>query len=54
VRLNKARELLTNPETSIANVARDCGYEDPGYFARVFKQDVGVTPQEWRNKQLQH
>jgi signal transduction histidine kinase/DNA-binding response OmpR family regulator/ligand-binding sensor domain-containing protein len=50
VRLNKARELLSNPSLSITSVAMDCGYNDPGYFARVFKQDTGVTPQEWRNK----
>ena len=49
VRLKKAKELLTNPALSIAAVALDCGYNDPGYFARVFKQDAGLTPQEWRN-----
>lgn len=48
VRLNKAKELLANPALSIASIALDCGYNDPGYFARVFKQECGVTPQEWR------
>ncbi|MBX9785362.1 MAG: helix-turn-helix domain-containing protein [Chitinophagaceae bacterium] len=48
VRLNKARELLANPSLSIAAIALDCGYNDPGYFARVFKQEFGITPQEWR------
>ena len=48
VRLNKARELLANPVLSIATIAFDCGYNDAGYFARVFKQEFGVTPQEWR------
>jgi DNA-binding response OmpR family regulator len=51
VRLNKARELLSNPSLSITSVAMDCGYNDPGYFARVFKQDTGLTPQEWRSRQ---
>jgi signal transduction histidine kinase/DNA-binding response OmpR family regulator/ligand-binding sensor domain-containing protein len=49
VRLNKAKELLTNPSLSVAAIALDCGYNDPGYFARIFKQEVGMTPQEWRN-----
>lgn len=49
VRLNKAKELLTNPSLSIAAIALDCGYNDPGYFARIFKQEMGITPQEWRN-----
>jgi signal transduction histidine kinase/DNA-binding response OmpR family regulator/ligand-binding sensor domain-containing protein len=48
VRLNKAKELLLDPALSIAAVAMDCGYNDPGYFARVFKQEYGSTPQEWR------
>jgi signal transduction histidine kinase/DNA-binding response OmpR family regulator/ligand-binding sensor domain-containing protein len=48
IRLNKAKELLKKPTESIASIALDCGYSDPGYFARVFKQECGVTPQEWR------
>ncbi|MGC4231800.1 MAG: ATP-binding protein [Niabella sp.] len=48
IRLKKAKEFLQNPANSIASVALDCGYNDPGYFARVFKQEYGVTPQEWR------
>ncbi|GAO43046.1 hybrid sensor histidine kinase/response regulator transcription factor [Flavihumibacter petaseus] len=48
IRLNRARALLTQPELSIASISLDCGYNDPGYFARVFKQEYGVTPQEWR------
>jgi len=49
VRLNKAKELLVNPSLSIAAIALDCGYNDPGYFARIFKQEMGKTPQEWRS-----
>jgi signal transduction histidine kinase/DNA-binding response OmpR family regulator/ligand-binding sensor domain-containing protein len=48
IRLNKAKALLQQPSASIATVALECGYSDPGYFARVFKQEYGVTPQEWR------
>ena len=48
IRLGKAKELLTDPSNSIGAVSLDCGYADPGYFARVFKQEYGVTPQEWR------
>ena len=48
IRLNKAKALLQNTPGSIASIAMDCGYSDPGYFARVFKQEHQVTPQEWR------
>lgn len=55
IRFNKAKELLKDPSNSIASVALDCGYNDPGYFARIFKQEFGVTPQEWRtNNKLPH
>lgn len=50
IRLNKAKQLLADPSLSIAAIALDCGYNDAGYFARVFKQELGVTPQEWRSK----
>lgn len=48
IRLKKAKELLQEPTNSVASVSLDCGYQDPGYFARVFKQEFGMTPQEWR------
>ena len=48
IRLNKAKELLKNPANTIAFISINCGYNDPGYFARVFKQEYLVTPQEWR------
>ena len=48
IRLNKAKEMLKHPTNSIASIALDCGYNDSGYFARVFKQEYGVTPQDWR------
>lgn len=50
IRLNKAKELLKHSVSSIATIALECGYNDPGYFARIFKQEYGVTPQDWRSK----
>jgi signal transduction histidine kinase/DNA-binding response OmpR family regulator/ligand-binding sensor domain-containing protein len=50
IRLNKAKELLKDPLNSISDIALDCGYNDPGYFSRVFKQENTITPQEWRSK----
>lgn len=50
IRLKKAEQLLKDPVNSVASVALDCGYADPGYFARVFRQEYGVTPVEWRER----
>lgn len=49
IRLNKAKDMLKQTTASIASIALDCGYNDPGYFARVFKQEYGITPQDWRS-----
>jgi AraC-like DNA-binding protein len=50
VRLVKAKEMIINSGYSIAAIAMDCGFNDPAYFSRVFKQEFGVTPQVWREK----
>ncbi|TMI69797.1 MAG: helix-turn-helix transcriptional regulator [Bacteroidetes bacterium] len=50
IRLNRAKELLKDPQNSIANISLDCGYNGPAYFSRVFKQENNVTPQEWRSR----
>ncbi|WP_373549461.1 ATP-binding protein [Haliscomenobacter sp.] len=48
IRLNQAKILLLDPELSVTSVAYDCGFSDPSYFARVFKQEFDRTPLEWR------
>ena len=49
IRLNKAKELLRQePPLSVIAVAMDCGFNDPGYFGRVFKKEFGRTPGEWQ------
>ncbi len=50
VRLVKAKEMITSSGYSIAAIAMDCGFNDPAYFSRVFKQEFGVTPQGWREQ----
>lgn len=51
IHLQQAKTLLRDPELSITAVAYDCGFSDPSYFARVFKQEFAVTPQEWRERE---
>ena len=48
VRLTKAKEMLLQADISIGTVAIECGYSDAGYFSRVFRQETGMTPNDWR------
>ncbi|MEO0896438.1 MAG: ATP-binding protein [Bacteroidota bacterium] len=49
VRLDYAKELLRSKEgIQIAEVAYVSGFNDPAYFNRVFKEEIGVSPGEWR------
>ena len=48
IRLQKSKDLLANTNDTITNISMVCGFSDASYFGRVFKQEFGVTPQEWR------
>jgi len=52
IRLNKAKELLKKPELTITSVAFDTGFSDVGYFGKVFRQEFGMPPSEWREQFL--
>ncbi|NRA39616.1 MAG: helix-turn-helix transcriptional regulator [Planctomycetes bacterium] len=47
-RIQKAQSLLKESDEKIAVIAQRCGYQDPAYFARVFKQHCGLTPRAFR------
>lgn len=47
-RMVRARELLTETDLPVGEVARRVGIPDAGYFARVFRRGNGMTPREWR------
>ena len=41
-------QLAGEPETSVNVVAMRCGFDDAAYFARVFKQRIGLPPSAFR------
>jgi two-component system response regulator YesN len=47
-RMEKARELLQDPNVQIKTVAEAVGYTDLNYFFRIFKKITGVTPSQMR------
>jgi len=50
LRLKRARILLDSADMTVSEIAYRCGFSSPAYFTRVFRQNVGVTPGEYRRK----
>jgi len=48
-KMERAKTLLRNPRLGIAQVAYESGFHDPGYFARKFRQRIGLTPGQYRS-----
>ncbi|MDO5784502.1 MAG: AraC family transcriptional regulator [Eubacteriales bacterium] len=46
-RLSRAKEHLLNDKGSISDVAMSVGFDNVGYFDRVFKRAFGVTPKQF-------
>ncbi len=49
VRLRAAKELLLSaPDRPVQDIAEACGYDNPSYFIKLFRQHEGVTPAVFR------
>lgn len=49
-RIQKACEMLFDPNIRIYEVATACGFNDQRYFSIVFKKHIGVTPGHYKEK----
>ena len=52
LRLHNAKQLLSYTSESISSIAAKCGFSSSYYFGRVFKNKVGITPREYRKKNI--
>jgi LacI family transcriptional regulator len=50
VHLERAKDLLTNTDHTIPEVAVNSGFGSPEYLAQVFRRDVGVSPLKYRTQ----
>ncbi len=48
-RLEKARNLLTSGELTIAEIAYQCGFNSPEYFSTVFKEHFKQSPSNFKS-----
>jgi len=47
VRIQHACALMEQNYTCIQDIASLCGFTDPMYFSRVFKQKIGISPKKY-------
>ncbi|NLZ19770.1 MAG: AraC family transcriptional regulator [Bacteroidales bacterium] len=48
VKLNRAKEALTNSSLPVKQVAYEMGYDNEDYFFTVFRRMTGMTPMQYR------
>jgi AraC-like DNA-binding protein len=52
MKMQRACELLDSTSSDIKAIAECLGYSDPYYFSRLFKNSVGLSPQQYRRTHL--
>lgn len=50
----EAKRLLVIKDYSVAEIAYELNFNDNSYFTKFFKKAVGVTPEEFRKKLINH
>jgi len=50
--ITEAKRFLSFTNCSLKEITYKLGYEDPAYFCRLFKQQTGFTPQNYKKQNL--
>lgn len=50
VRIREAQKLLLEPSLRIGDIAEMVGFVDMAHFSRVFKKNIGISANEYRNQ----
>jgi transcriptional regulator GlxA family with amidase domain len=50
LRLEEAKQILETQDLPVEAVALEVGYQDNGFFGRMFRQRVGMTPGQYRRR----
>ncbi|WP_326984272.1 AraC family transcriptional regulator [Chryseobacterium sp. MYb264] len=50
--MSKAKNLLKEGQLTISEISFSLGYENPAYFSKLFKKEVGSSPNEYKNNIL--
>ncbi|WP_299226270.1 AraC family transcriptional regulator [uncultured Psychroserpens sp.] len=52
VRLEAARDLMSNADLNVSQVVYSIGFTSRSYFSKIFKEKYGITPNEYRKNVL--
>ena len=52
VRMLNAQQMLIGTKTSISEISRLVGYDNPLYFSRIFKKWTGESPSDYRKQNV--
>jgi two-component system response regulator YesN len=52
VRIERAKQLLLSTDQNCTEICFQVGYNNQSYFTRTFKELVGMTPRQFREKNL--
>ena len=47
LRMDKAKELLSEGNNTVSEISSMCGYTTVHYFSNAFKKEIGMTPSEY-------
>lgn len=50
LRLEEAKQMLEAGDAPVETIAHEVGYEDPGFFSRLFRRHVALTPAQYRRR----
>ncbi|TRW27123.1 helix-turn-helix transcriptional regulator [Flavobacterium zepuense] len=50
--IGEAKNMLTGGDMNISEISSSLGFENPTYFSRLFRKEVGSTPNNFRNSLL--
>lgn len=51
-RIERAKKLLEDPRYKIIDISAKVGYSDGNYFGKIFKRVCGMSPSEYREKEI--
>ena len=50
MRIQNAMSLLQQTSHTVTEIAHQCGFSDPNYFARLFRRHTGMSPTAYRKR----